>query len=144
MKFVGIALIFVCTFGGLLIAMGFDFNHFIHLLMMIMKAVPGEFVIIFGCAVAAFLIANDSEVIKGSIKYLSALSKPAAYSKDDYMQMLSMMFTVFKLARTKGWLALENHIENPHESDLFAQFPSFQQFLKLRMINHHHPNLSLH
>jgi chemotaxis protein MotA len=41
-----------------------------------------------------------------------------------------MMFTVFKLARTKGFLALEPHVENPHDSDLFKKFPKFHS-------NHH-------
>lgn len=130
MKFIGLALVFVCTFGGLLIAMGFDMPKFMSLMTVILVALPGEFVIIFGCAVAAFLVANSSEGIKGTIKYLSALSKPEAYSKDDYMELLCTLFTVFKLARTKGWLALESHIENPDDSDLFSQFPGFQH-------NHH-------
>ncbi|HOO81358.1 MAG TPA: flagellar motor stator protein MotA [Alphaproteobacteria bacterium] len=130
MKFVGIALVFVCTFGGLLIAMHFDMPKFMKLVMLILGAMPGEFVIIFGCAVAAFLIANSTETIKGTMKYFSALAKPSAYSKDDYVELMSMLFTVFKLARTKGWLALEQHIEQPEESDVFAQFPSFQH-------NHH-------
>lgn len=130
MKFIGLALVFVCTFGGLLIAMHFDITAFMKLVMLILAAMPGEFVIIFGCAVAAFLIANSTETIKGVLKYFSALSKPAAYSKDDYIELLSMLFTVFKLARTKGWLALEQHIENPEESSVFGAFPSFQH-------NHH-------
>lgn len=124
MKFVGLALVFVCTFGGLLIAMGFNIPHFMHLMMMILAAMPGEFVIIFGCAVAAFLVANSMETVKYTMKYMSALSKPAAYSKDDYIELLSLLFSTFKLARTKGWLSLEQHIENPHESAMFAQFPS--------------------
>lgn len=130
MKFVGILGIFVCTFGGLLIAMGFYFPGFMKLMTLILAALPGEFVIIMGCAMSAFIIGNSGEVIKSVMKYFSALSKPSAYSKDDYMELLSMLFTVFKLARTKGWLALETHIENPHESDLFGQFPKFQH-------NHH-------
>jgi chemotaxis protein MotA len=130
MKFVGLLLIFVCTFGGLLIAMHFDMAAFMKLVMVILIALPGEFVIIFGCAVAAFLVANDGDTIKGTIKYMSALSKPAAYSKEDYIETLCMLYTVFKMARTKGWLALEQHIENPEESTLFSQFPKFQH-------NHH-------
>ncbi len=130
MKLVGLLLVFVCTFGGLLIAMHFDFPKFMKLMMLVLTAMPGEIVIIMGCAVSAFLVANTSETIKGSISYLSALTKPAAYSKDDYMELLSMLFTVFKLARTKGWLSLEQHIENPEESELFKQFPGFQH-------NHH-------
>ena len=130
MKLVGLLLVFVCTFGGLLIAMGFDIPKFMKLMTLVLTAMPGEVVIIMGCAVSAFLVANTSETIKGSIKYLSALTKPAAYSKDDYIELMSMLFTVFKLARTKGWLALEQHIEQPDESELFAQFPSVQH-------NHH-------
>jgi len=130
MKFVGLLLVFVCTFGGLLVAMHFDFGSFMKLMNVIIGAFTGEFIIIFGCAVSAFLVANSSEGIKHTIKYLGALSKPSAYGKADYMELLSALYTVFKLARTKGWLAIEQHIENPHESDLFSQFPSFQH-------NHH-------
>lgn len=130
MKFVGLLLVFVCTFGGLLIAMHFDVPKFMKLTSVILSALPGEFVIIFGCAVAAFLVANTSETIKGTLKYMSALAKPAAYSKADYIELMSTMYTLFKLARTKGWLAIEQHIEHPHESDLFSQFPGFQH-------NHH-------
>ncbi len=130
MKLVGLALVFVCTFGGLLIAMHFDIPKFIKLMVLILGAMPGEVVIIMGCAIAAFLVANTSETIKGSIKYMSALTKPSAYSKADYMELLGMLYTVFKLARTKGWLAIEQHIEAPEESELFSRFPGFQH-------NHH-------
>lgn len=130
MKLVGLLMVFVCTWGGLLIAMGFNIPHFMSLLGLVLKALPGEFVIIMGCAFSAFLIANTGEGIKMTMKYFGALTKPNAFSKEDYIELLSMMFTVFKLARTKGWLALESHIENPHESELFGQFPKFQH-------NHH-------
>jgi chemotaxis protein MotA len=130
MKFVGLLLVFVCTYGGLLVAMHFDFNAFMKLMMVIINAFTGEFIIIFGCAVSAFLIANSGDAIKHTMSYFSALSKPEAYSKADYVELLATLFTVFKLARTKGWLAIEQHIENPHESELFGRFPTFQH-------NHH-------
>ncbi|MFA7275396.1 MAG: flagellar motor stator protein MotA [Pseudobdellovibrionaceae bacterium] len=130
MKFLGLLLVLVFTFGGLLIAMHFDFHHFTSVLMVILGALPGEFTIIFGCAVAAFLVANPPHVIKETLGYFRCLAKPSAYTKDDYMQLLGMMFSIFKLVRTKGWLALEAHIENPEQSTLFANFPSF-------LHNHH-------
>ena len=130
MKFAGLALVLVFTFGGLLIAMGFHVEHFIKIVMVILHALPGEFTIIFGCAVAAFLVSNPMSVVKETLSYLKCLGKPSAYSKDDYMELLGMMFSVFKLARTKGWLALEAHIENPHDSQMFNNFPSFAH-------NHH-------
>jgi len=130
MKFVGLALVFVCTFGGLLIAMHFEVPKFIGLVTVILTAMPGELVIIMGCAIAAFLVGNTPVVIKGTIKYFGALSKPDAYSKEDYIEMLSALYTILKLAKVKGWLAIEQHIETPEESEIFAQFPKFQH-------NHH-------
>ncbi len=130
MKIVGILMVFVCTFGGLLVAMGFNMPQFMGVMYVIAKAFTGEFIIIMGCAICAFVIGETSDAIKHTIKYLSALTKPTAHSKDDYMELLSMLFTIFKMARTKGWLALEQHIENPDDSDLFGQFPQFQA-------NHH-------
>ncbi|PZP54715.1 MAG: flagellar motor stator protein MotA [Micavibrio aeruginosavorus] len=124
MKFLGLALIFVFTFGGLIIAMHFDFHHFMGVLMVILKALPGEFTIIFGCAVAAFLTSNSMPVVKETLGYFRCLSKPAAYSKEDYMELLSFMFATFKLIRSKGWLAIEAHIENPHDSALFNAYPT--------------------
>lgn len=130
MKFVGIALVFVCTYGGLLIAMHFNIPQFINLMMVILNALPGEFVIIMGNAVAAFLIGNSPSGVKMTMSYFKALSKPNAFSKDDYIELLSVLFSIFKLVRTKGWLALEAHIENPHNSSLFNNFPIFSH-------NHH-------
>ena len=124
MKLLGIFLVFACTFGGLVLTAGFE--KAMHLTMgVILPAAPGEIVVIMGCAIAAFMIANSMDTIKGTLKYFNSLIKPVAYSKEDYIEQLSMMFVVFKLARTKGLLALEKHVENPHESDLFDQFPKF-------------------
>ena len=124
MKLVGILLVFVCTIGGLMMAAGME--KAIHLMTaVIIPATPAETVIIMGCAIAAFLIANTMDTVKYTMKYFGALVKPVAYKKDDYIELLSMLFTVFKLARSKGFLALEQHIENPYESDLFSQFPKF-------------------
>ncbi|MBI1301583.1 MAG: flagellar motor stator protein MotA [Alphaproteobacteria bacterium] len=124
MKFVGLLLVFICTFGGLMIAAGVEKG--MHLINgVILPAMPAEVTIIMGCAIAAFIIGNSMDTVKNSVKYMGALAKPAAYTKDDYIELLSMMFTVFKLARSKGFLALESHVENPHDSELFKQFPKF-------------------
>ncbi len=124
MKLLGIIMVFVCTFGGLIMAAGME--KAMHLLTgVILPATPAEVVIIMGCAVSAFLIANSMDTVKYTMKYFGCLVKPAAYKKEDYIELLSMMFTMFKLARSKGFLALEAHVENPHDSELFNQFPTF-------------------
>ncbi len=121
MKLIGIALVFIMTFGGFMLAGG----KIKIITGVILPAIPGESLIILGTAVAAFIIANSSSTIKHTIKSLSALTSPTVYTKESYIELLCLMFTVFKLARTKGWLALEQHIENPDDSDMFSQFPEF-------------------
>jgi len=86
---------------------------------------PFEFVIIFGAAIGAFVIANPKPVLGGAAKMFGPLLKGSKYKKSNYLELLGMMYAVFKLARTKGDLALEAHVENPHESDLFQSYPSF-------------------
>ena len=87
---------------------------------------PIEYLIIFGGAFGAFLIANPKRVVVGSLKAVGKVIKGPKYNKDAYEELLGVLFSVFKLAKTKGDLALENHVEHPEESTLFANFPSFQ------------------
>jgi chemotaxis protein MotA len=86
---------------------------------------PAEIVIIFGSACCAFLVANSKHTVKATFTDLKMIYKADKYSKKEYIELLSMLFVIFKTARTKGWLALERHIENPHESDIFKKFESF-------------------
>ena len=125
-KIVGFALVFVCTIGGLIMTAGFE-KAMKLLTGVMLPALPGETVIIMGCAISAFIIANSMHTIKASLGYMGKMLNPEAYSKDDYMELLSLLFVIFKMAKTKGWLALEQHIENPHESDIFKSFPNFQK-----------------
>ena len=126
MKIIGFALVFVCTIGGLILTSGFQKAMGVITGVML-PALLGESVIIMGCAISAFIIANSMHTIKASIGYMKKMLNPEAYSKDDYMELLSLLFVIFKMAKTKGWLALEQHIENPHESDVFKAFPNFQK-----------------
>jgi len=122
MKLIAFAMIFVCVFGGYILAGG--------KMGIIIKATPVELLIIMGASLCAFVISNTGHVIKDCIKYLSCLIKPETYNKKSYQELLSVLFQIFKLARTKGWLALEAHIENPDDSALFTEFPEFSK-------NHH-------
>lgn len=129
MKIIGLIAVLIATFGGLVLTAGFE--NAMHLLGgVILPAVPGEGMIILGIAVAAFIIANSSHVVKQTMVYLKKMTSPEAYSKEDYLELLSLLYVIFKMAKTKGWLALEQHIENPHESEIFAAFPTFSK-------NHH-------
>lgn len=90
----------------------------------ILPALPAELMIIFGVACMALIISYPWNVVKETLGYFRCLGKPNAHTKENYVELLSLLFTLFKLARTKGWLSLEQHIEKPDDSDLFKQFPS--------------------
>ena len=87
---------------------------------------PLEFLIIFGGGIGAFIISNPMNVVKATGKSMPLLIKGEKYKKDHYIELLTLLYSVFKLAKSKGDLALEQHVENPNESTLFANFPKFQ------------------
>jgi chemotaxis protein MotA len=86
---------------------------------------PFEFIIILGAAVGAFIIANPAAVVKRTMGNVKRIMSGPTYHKKDYVQLLCLLFCVFKLAKSKGMLSLEAHIENPQESTIFQRFPSF-------------------
>jgi len=117
---IGIIVVFGCVFGGYAALGG-------HLEVLWQ---PWEFVIILGAAIGAFIIGNTGPIIKGTMGAMGTLIKGSKYNKAAYVELLGMQFALYKLVQAKGILALEPHVENPHESTLFARFPTFAS-------NHH-------
>jgi len=113
---VGAIIVLACVFGA----------YSVHGDMMVLFQ-PLEFVIILGAALGAFIIGNTKTNIKQTMKGLKRALKGPTYKKADYIELLSVLYQLFKLAKTKGMLALEQHVEKPDESTLFAQFPKFQK-----------------
>ena len=86
---------------------------------------PFEYTLIGGAAIFAFIIANPMHTLKATIGHVMAAIKGPKYKKDDYLELLSLLYAIFKLAKTKGMLAIESHVERPEESSLFQSFPKF-------------------
>lgn len=114
---VGIVMVFGMVFGGYIAAGG-------HI-EVILEALPIEMVIIGGAAAGATVIANPKNVLIGTLKGFGRAIKGPKFKKADFVELLSLQYQIYRLAKTKGMLALEAHVENPHESTLFAQFPNF-------------------
>lgn len=112
---VGCIVVVLCVFGGYAANGG-------HLAVLWQ---PFELVIIFGAAVGAFIICNPPLIRKRVFKDIKALTKKPKFGKAEFLELLSMQYLIFKLAKTKGMLALEQHVENPEESSIFTQFPAF-------------------
>ena len=117
---IGIVVVIACVMGGYLGVGG-------HMAVLWQ---PFEFLIILGAAAGAFIIGNTGPVIKATAGSFGSLFKGPKYNKAAYVELLAMQFSLYKLVQSKGILALEQHIENPHESTLFNRFPTFAK-------NHH-------
>lgn len=118
MFFAGLGVVMVCVFGGYMVMGG---N-----IMIILKAAPMELVVILGAAIGAFIIGNPKKIMgEASAGFKDMLAGPK-YNKEDYLDLLSLLYMIFKLIKSKGMLAIESHIENPHESELFKNFPKIQ------------------
>ncbi|MBX3016719.1 MAG: flagellar motor stator protein MotA [Bdellovibrionaceae bacterium] len=122
MGFVGILVVFGTVFGGFVIAGG-------HM-SVILKAAPIEMLIIAGAALGAYLIANPMKTIKAGVKMSIHAMTAKGPAKQDYVELLQMMFQLFQLFRKDGPQAVEKHIETPDKSEIFNAYPSF-------MKNHH-------
>jgi len=85
---------------------------------------PFEILIIIGAAVGGFLVANPRRVIGVAFRSLGTLMRGSTRNKAAYLELLSLLYSLFKLAKTKGDLALESHVEKPDESPLFQKFPN--------------------
>jgi chemotaxis protein MotA len=113
---IGISIVIVSVIAGYMLNGG-------HILVLWQ---PFEFLIILGAAAGTFVISNRKPVLAATGKAIGSLLKGEKYDKEAYVELLCLLYAVFKLAKSKGSLALEAHVENPEESSLFAQYPKFQ------------------
>jgi chemotaxis protein MotA len=115
MAILGLVVLFGMVFGGYLLAGG--------KIDIILKALPFELMMIGGAAIAAFLIANSLHDVKHSLGALGKVLKGPKFGRQDYLDLLSLLYFFVRLAQTKGSMALEPHIEKPEESAAFQKFP---------------------
>jgi chemotaxis protein MotA len=117
---IGIVIVFGAVLGGYMAGGG-------HLAVLFQ---PFEALIILGAAAGAFVIGNTGAVLKQTMGVFGTLFRGSRYNKAAYVELLGLQFSLFKLVQSKGVLALEQHIENPDQSEIFARFPKFAS-------NHH-------
>ena len=114
-QIIGIVLLFGLVFGSYIISGG---N-----MGVIMHALPHEFMAIGGAGVAAFMISNSLPVIKSSLAGFGKTFAGPKWKKQDYKDLLSLLFQLTKTMKSKGVIALESHIEKPAESTIFQKYP---------------------
>ena len=114
-QIIGIVMLFGMVFGSYAMAGG-KFG-------VIMHAAPHELMAIGGAAIAAFLISNSIQTIKAGLAGFGKAFAGPKWKKQDYKDLLSLLFALTKTMKSKGVIALESHIEKPAESTIFQKYP---------------------
>lgn len=110
---VGYVVVALSVFGGFALAGG----HMAALLQ------PIELLMIAGAATGSFFVGNSSKTIKAVLKALPSLLKGNKYSKDNYMELMALLYELLGKVRKEGLMSIENDVENPLESPIFAKYP---------------------
>ena len=84
---------------------------------------PFELVIIGGAAFGAFLVSTPLKTVKETFSAAIGTLKGPRYQRQDYLDVLSLLYELLNKARREGFMSLEEHVENPGNSPLFANYP---------------------
>ncbi len=84
---------------------------------------PLEVLMIFGGAIGAFIVGNDTKALKATLKALPTLLKGSKYNKALYLDLLSLLYEILTKIRKDGMMSIEDDIENPASSPLFSKYP---------------------
>ena len=110
---IGMVVTLACMFGGFA-AMGGKLGVIWQ---------PWEYVIILGASIGTFIVANPMKTIKDSgVGFMEAL-KNAVPHKEDYLVILTCLFTLIRELKSKSRAEVEKHIDNPAESAIFTAYP---------------------
>jgi chemotaxis protein MotA len=115
--FGGIGIVMLCSFGAY-VMFGGNIGIILH-------ALPKEMFMIGGVALGATMVANPGFLLKKLAGVFKAILKGPHHDKDSFLELLTLLYTLFKMIKTKGILSIEQHIEKPEESEFFKKFPHF-------------------
>ena len=90
---------------------------------------PSELLIIGGAALGSLIISTPLPLLKRLFGSFGAFFKDGP-GKQDYLELLGMLYQTFRLMQQSGVMALEAHFDDPQSSSIFSRYPKF-------LANHH-------
>ena len=112
----GYVLSLICVFGVFILHGG--------KISVVLEALPFEMATIGGAAVGAFIVNNQPKVIKSTMASIAGAIKPSKYTKARFMELMSLLYDILQKARKEGLMAIEQDVEEPHESEVFKKYPN--------------------
>jgi chemotaxis protein MotA len=112
---IGIVVLIVMVFGGFAITGG--------ALGPVMHAIPHEMLIIGGAAIGALIAGNSMHELKALGGGLGKVFKGPKHNKQDHVDAIVLTSRLMKMLRTDGPVAMEQHVQDPQSSAIFAEYP---------------------
>jgi chemotaxis protein MotA len=112
-QIIGSIVVLLCVFGGFVLEGG-------HILALWH---PTEILIIVGAALGAFLTSNPTKVVKASFKGALDVVKGPRYSREDYVQLLKLLYDILMKIRKDGLMAIEADLDAEDGGALFKSYP---------------------
>ncbi|WKE66547.1 flagellar motor stator protein MotA [Gallaecimonas kandeliae] len=112
-KLLGIFLVSLCVFGGFILAKG----------KLIALWQPAEMVVILGAAIGSMVIGNSTVVLKQCWRQLRGILASRRGDADRARELLMLLHRLLDEVRQKGLKILDEHVEAPYQSSLFAAYP---------------------
>ena len=117
---IGCIVVIGSVLGGFSMAGG-HFHSLVH---------PSEIVTIGGAAMGALIMMSSKKVLTDLVTGIIAAIKGSPFNKAMYTELFKLMYELTRLMRRSGLLALEPHLNDPHNSDLFKKYSKISH-------NHH-------
>jgi chemotaxis protein MotA len=112
---IGFIIVLGATLGGFMIAGG----------QPVVLLHVSEFVTIGGIALGILVISSPAATLKHTLSKIIGAITGAISRKQDYSDLLKLLYESFMLARRDGIVALEDHVGDPKKSTIFQKYPSF-------------------
>ncbi|HVY81439.1 MAG TPA: flagellar motor stator protein MotA [Steroidobacteraceae bacterium] len=84
---------------------------------------PTEVMIIVGAALGAFITGNPPKVTKAALQGALNLPKGPRYKREEYVQLLKLVYDILVKIRKEGVMAIEADLEKPEASPVFKKYP---------------------
>jgi chemotaxis protein MotA len=111
-QLIGSVVVLACVVGGFVLEGG-------HVLALWH---PTEVLIIVGAALGAFITSNPPKVTKAAFRGAIDLPKGPRYKREEYIQLLKLVYDILMKVRKEGVMAIEADLENPEASPIFKKY----------------------
>ena len=109
---IGVLIVIVSVVGGFMMEKG-NPKLLLH---------PAELIIIFGAAIGSFIISSPPKVAAAVIKKIASIVNSKSPTKEQYLELLTLLYQLFSKIRKEGLISLEADIENPSTSTIFTRY----------------------